>query len=187
MLPLTRPDKQGRPILLRRLTVDDIATVHALERRLVDDGRGMVMDPDELPPTPEAMLARKQSLYAPGDPDQALALGAFDGATLLGNFEVQRLRLRRLRHVASFGMGVDPAQQGRGIGRLLAETGVAWSDAVGVLRLELYVRADNPRAIALYDSLGFELQCTRPRFVRHGDGWLDDHYMARSGPALHQQ
>lgn len=187
MLPLTRPDKQGDPVLLRRLTRNDIAAVHAMETALVRDGHGMVMDPDELPATPDALLQRRQNLYEPDDPTSALPLGAFDDGELLGSLELTRFRLRRMHHVASFGMGVAPAHQGRGIGRLLLETALSWADAVGVLRVELYVRADNPRAIALYDSVGFRLECTRTGFIRDDNSWVDDHYMARSRAPFHQQ
>jgi ribosomal protein S18 acetylase RimI-like enzyme len=47
--------------------------------------------------------------------------------------------------------------------------------ARGLERLELYVRADNAPARALYRELGFAHEGTRARFVRLEDGtFVDD-------------
>jgi len=44
-----------------------------------------------------------------------------------------------------------------------------------LVRLELYVRADNTRAHALYLSLGFTHEGTRARLIRLDDGtYVDD-------------
>jgi putative acetyltransferase len=85
-----------------------------------------------------------------------------------------------LRHVGVLGIGVHPAAQGLGVGRQLMEHLLAWvrahRDPGGqrVLRVELQVRADNPRAIALYRSLGFEHEGTRRAFIHADDGRLVD-------------
>ena len=42
------------------------------------------------------------------------------------------------------------------------------------MRVELYTRADNARAIALYHALGFTTEGVRRRFVRRDDGTLID-------------
>jgi ribosomal protein S18 acetylase RimI-like enzyme len=52
---------------------------------------------------------------------------------------------------------------------------VAWAKAGGIERLELYVRRDNDRARALYQSEGFTEESTRARFVRlPGGKYVDD-------------
>jgi len=94
-----------------------------------------------------------------------------------------RLPLRMLRHVAVLGIGVHPEAQGRGLGRALLTHLLAWArdhrdpDGDRVIRVELYTRADNHRALALYRALGFELEGTRRAFVRRDDGALVDDCM----------
>jgi ribosomal protein S18 acetylase RimI-like enzyme len=51
-----------------------------------------------------------------------------------------------------------------------------WARKAGVSRLDLSVRADNSRAIRLYERAGFTREFTRKGFVRLPDGTLiDDH------------
>lgn len=86
-------------------------------------------------------------------------------------------------------MGIHPKAQGLGLGRALVETLLAWADAPprdgepAIERVELYVRADNPRAIALYRSVGFEEEGRRRGFVRTPDGErVDDLVLTRRTP-----
>jgi mycothiol synthase len=52
-------------------------------------------------------------------------------------------------------VGIDPAQQGRGLGRALTLAGLHHLQARGLRDAMLYVDAENTSAIALYTSLGF--------------------------------
>ena len=59
-------------------------------------------------------------------------------------------------------IGVDPAYQGRGIGRRMMTELLEDADSVTYLE----VRTDNPTAIALYTSLGFVTVGLRKRYYR---------------------
>lgn len=52
-------------------------------------------------------------------------------------------------------LGVDPAEQGGGLGRSLAVVGLRWLRARRLPQAMLYVEADSAAAIRLYTSLGF--------------------------------
>jgi mycothiol synthase len=52
-------------------------------------------------------------------------------------------------------LGVDPAAQGRGLGRALTLAGLAHLAGLGVSEVILYVEASNTAAIRLYEGLGF--------------------------------
>jgi ribosomal-protein-alanine N-acetyltransferase len=60
-------------------------------------------------------------------------------------------------------IGVDGGHQGVGIGRALLRALLAEADGRGCRHVDLEVRADNARAIGLYESHGF-----RPVGVRRG-------------------
>jgi ribosomal protein S18 acetylase RimI-like enzyme len=66
-----------------------------------------------------------------------------------------------LRHGGVLGMGLLPAYRGRGLGRRLMAGTLQDARAAGLSRVELSVRADNARAIALYSRLGFQVEGRR--------------------------
>ncbi|MBB5905954.1 mycothiol synthase [Actinoalloteichus hymeniacidonis] len=52
-------------------------------------------------------------------------------------------------------VGVDPDAQGRGLGGLLTQAGLRYLAGRGLSQTMLYVEADNPAAIRVYERLGF--------------------------------
>lgn len=58
-------------------------------------------------------------------------------------------------HTGTFGISVDKAYRGLGIGTQLIEELMLWALASGIRRVEVRAWANNPRAIRLYESLGF--------------------------------
>src|SRR5919202_1921184 len=52
-------------------------------------------------------------------------------------------------------VGVDPAQQGRGLGRALTVAGLRYLRDLGLEQAMLYVESDNHAALAVYRALGF--------------------------------
>ncbi len=64
-------------------------------------------------------------------------------------------------------VGVDPAQQGRGLGRAITVAGLRWLQARGLPQAMLYVEADNVPALAVYRGLGFTYWDTDVMFYRN--------------------
>ncbi|MGA7196745.1 GNAT family N-acetyltransferase [Roseiarcus sp.] len=92
-----------------------------------------------------------------GNP-QFVALAAGE---VVGWCDVRRHFFPAHAHRGTLGMGIVPAYRGRGLGaRLLNATLEAAFDA-GFVRVELNVHADNGRAIALYDRVGFVREGTQ--------------------------
>jgi folate-binding protein YgfZ len=61
---------------------------------------------------------------------------------------------------------VDPAAQGRGLGRAVTAAGLAHLASRGVRRVILYVESDNEAAIATYSKLGFTHTQTHVQYAR---------------------
>jgi mycothiol synthase len=85
----------------------------------------------------------------------------FDASGLITVWEGEKLLAFHWtkRHSESEGevyvVGVDPAAQGRGVGKLATLLGLHHLDASGVERIHLYVEGDNTPAVRLYEGLGF--------------------------------
>ncbi|MBL3687394.1 ribosomal-protein-alanine N-acetyltransferase [Leucobacter zeae] len=66
-------------------------------------------------------------------------------------------------------IAVAPEARGEGLGRLLMEALLTEAGSRGVREVFLEVRADNPVAQSLYESLGFEGIAVRPRYYQPDD------------------
>ncbi|WP_433375340.1 N-acetyltransferase family protein [Actinoplanes sp. CA-142083] len=75
-------------------------------------------------------------------------------------------------------VAVDPAHQGRGLGRRIMIELIAAAREAGVEVLTLDQRGDNLRAAALYESLGFRQYGRLERFVAVGDQRWDKLFYA---------
>ncbi|ORA85204.1 ribosomal protein S18-alanine N-acetyltransferase [Mycobacterium malmoense] len=90
-------------------------------------------------------------------------VGARVAGTLVGYAGISRLGRTPPFEYEVHTIGVDPAYQGRGIGRRLLDELLDFADG-GVVYLE--VRTDNEAAIALYRSTGFTRIGLRRRYYR---------------------
>ena len=80
---------------------------------------------------------------------------AIDGPAVVGWCDVFPDQADAFRHRGALGMGVLAGYRGRGIGKQLMVATLAHARRNGIIRVELEVRADNVRAIKLYERLGF--------------------------------
>lgn len=168
----------SRP-LIRPASVRDAEGIVALNRALAEAGAGMVMTPDQVRTVGEEQLRVDDVYRAMSAGEATLCVVAVAGDDVVGTADLRQFVPTRAQHVGVISVGVHPDHQRAGIGRALLEHLVDHARAAGLVRLELYVRADNERAIGLYRSLGFALEGTRRRFVRLEDGrYVDDHVMA---------
>jgi len=63
-------------------------------------------------------------------------------------------------------VGVDPAEQGSGLGRALTQAGLRYLRGLGLAQVLLYVDEDNAPAIQMYQRLGFERTRTDAMYRR---------------------
>lgn len=84
--------------------------------------------------------------------DPAGLLVAVDGDRMLG-FHWTKQHSPDLGEV--YVVGIDPAAQGQGLGKLLTLAGLHHLAGLGVAEVLLYVESDNKPAIAVYTGLGF--------------------------------
>ena len=95
---------------------------------------------------------------------------------VMGFYKAQR-HSGRAAHVAYLGtLAVAPEAQGRGIAGMMLQDALTRLRSAGVTRVELTVEADNPRAIAFYQRLGFVHEGTqRAAYKRACDeGYVDE-------------
>lgn len=122
--------------------------------------------------------------------DHARLLGAFEGAggaegALRGLAMLEGTSRTRRRHVARVWVAVDPAAWRRGVARALLDALIDAADRwFGFVRLELDVFADHAPAIALYESVGFEVECRKRCDMLRDGALVDGLHMARIRPGF---
>ncbi len=133
----------------------------------------------------ERIASREAFIRDLGRDDHVLVAeeGTGPGARVVGYAGLHGISRPRRRHVGELALAVRPDRQGRGIGRALLEALLNLSDRWLLLeRLELFVFADNRRAVRLYRSLGFEVEATLRHSSVRGGRLAEDLLMARLRP-----
>ena len=102
-----------------------------------------------------------------------LTVVAVDGDQVLGSAKMGPNRPGRGAHVATASFMVDPAGQGRGVGRALGEYVVEWARAAGYRSMQFNAVVEtNTSAVRLWESLGFEILTTVPEAFDHPEHGL---------------
>jgi RimJ/RimL family protein N-acetyltransferase len=118
-------------------------------------------------------LAFYRSLAAAGAPH----LLALDGDKVVGWADITSVFGDSRAHIGVLGIGIIPGYRDQGLGARLLQAIIDTCWAKGLTRIELTVRTDNPRAIALYERLGFQHEGTRRHAnLVHGQ-YIDAHIM----------
>ncbi len=81
---------------------------------------------------------------------------ALDGDRVVGWCDVIIRDRETMRHGGSLGIGLAPSHRDQGLGARLINSVLAAARERGLARVNLHVRADNTRAIRLYERLGFQ-------------------------------
>lgn len=75
-------------------------------------------------------------------------------------------------------MGIIPAYRGNRLGQGLMEAALNAATDAGLIRIELFVHADNARAIALYERVGFRREGVERRGTLIDGRFIDSIRMA---------
>jgi len=106
-----------------------------------------------------------------------IMLVALDGDKVVGNAIVERNRVERYNHRAEISITVLRDYWGCGIGSRLMEMMIDFAKKSGIEILYLEVRADNARAISLYEKYGFRKIGVYNNFFKIDNIYYDAHLM----------
>lgn len=144
---MPRPPSASSPLRLRPATAADLPALLALENRVFPSDR----------------LSPRAFRYHLGNP-RATLLVAASGGTPCG----YALILRRGKNARLYGIAVDPASQGQGIGKKLLAATLRHARRNDCAKITLEVRARARAVIRLYESFGFTRTAPLPAY--YGDG-----------------
>lgn len=173
--PRTHMLKSGAALAIREAAATDARAVLDYVEAVSGESDFLAFGPGEF----ELSEAAEQDVlqrYADSE-NQLYLLGLMDGAIAAALILTAPQRLR-LRHAGELGMSVRRQHWGSGIGGLMLDALIAWARAGRDIRkLNLRVRTDNARAIALYEKKGFRIEGTIRREMLLGGRYYDNHWM----------
>ena len=115
-------------------------------------------------------------------------VAADEQGTVLGWVSVSAVSSRAVyAGVVEHSVYVDPAVQGRGVGRVLLRALIASTEAAGIWTIQSGVFPENTASLALHRSCGFRALGVRERIGRHasqGNRWRDVIFIERRSPAI---
>ena len=153
--------KDGRTCIIRNGTERDAEG--ALANFILTHGQTdfLTTYPDEI-----TFTLDQERAYLKGreESEQEVELIAEVDGRIVGMAGVSRHgTAEKVRHRASFGISIGMDYWGLGIGRALTESCIECAKAAGYIQLELGAVADNKRALALYQGVGFAEYGRNPR------------------------
>ncbi len=157
---------------IRTATSEDWPRIFPFFSRIVDEGTTYAF-----PPRLTAETAIPWWMEVP--PGQTVV--AIEAGCILGSAKMGPNRPGPGSHVATASFMVDPDQQGRGVGRALGAYVVEWGRRHGYHAMQFNAVVEtNAAAVALWQSLGFEILATVPEAFAHPDhGLVGLHVMYR--------
>lgn len=160
-------------VTIREGKPEDAAADIAFFRQMFSEpGINLITEVDEYYPT---LAGEARVIRDLNQADNSLILVAETRGQLVGILTLSGARRRNVRHTATLGITIAKGWRGQGIGRQMMEQAIDWARKSGVLtRIELHVFARNEIAIALYESLGFEVEGRRRGAVIRDGETIDD-------------
>lgn len=173
--PQTHILQDGRTLLLREAEAGDASQALAYLNRVGGESDNLLFGKDgfPLPVEREAAFLERQR-----QEERSILLLGFVGEELVSIASCDALIAReRVSHRASLSVTVRKEFWGLGIGRKAMEALIAFARQAGLEVLQLEVRADNTRAVALYESLGFEKMGLYKNYMKVNGQGIDAWYM----------
>ena len=149
---------------VRRVTEDDLEAFVGILAAVAEEGQWIA---SEAPVDVPRRVADLRTRMAGGD---MLFLLEEDGRVLGGG----SLHASLQRGVAMLGMALLADARGRGLGRRLLEAMIEQARENGIARIDLEVFPHNERAIALYETAGFQAEELRREHLLRRDGSRKD-------------
>ncbi|GAB3964831.1 GNAT family N-acetyltransferase [Streptomyces sparsus] len=160
-------------MLIREATPRDWPELWPFMRGIIAAGETYTYDRDL-----DEQQARTMWMLSP--PGRTV-VAADDDGTLLGTAKMNPNHMGGSAHIASASFMVDPRHGRRGVGRALGEHMLDWARSAGYRAVQFNaVVESNTGAVALWQSLGFEIMTTLPEGFHHPTkGYVGLHIMYR--------
>lgn len=170
--------KDGRTCTIRSAVPSDAKDMINFKITIAETSKYLTLKPSEVNDTRWKLKSELKKVL---DSPNAINLVAVVDGNIIGGINTFGQTRASLRHSVEFGIGIVPAWQGAGLGKILIQQLLNWAKANQIItRVELHVHVGNEGALALYEKLGFEHEGRRRNAIRYPDGsYMDDLIMSQ--------
>jgi GNAT superfamily N-acetyltransferase len=160
----------GQPLTIRPATGDDWPAIWPIFQSIVSAGETYAF-PEDL------TMDKAHPWWLESAPGQTVF--AETGGVIVGSAKMGPNCPGRGAHIATASFMVDPAAQGRGVGRALGEHVIDWARAAGYRGIQFNAVVEtNTAAVHLWQELGFQIIGTVPAAFAHpAHGYVGLHVM----------
>jgi RimJ/RimL family protein N-acetyltransferase len=162
-------------IVIREAMAEDAAAILEYVEGVSGESDYLTFGPGEF----EHSLAEEEQFLRSSHEsyNQIMLLGLLDGE-IVSVLSFSAGRRPRVRHFGEFGISVRKTHWGLGIGAQMIDALIAWAKDTGVIKkINLRVRTDNEKAIALYERKGFAIEGTIRRAIYMDGRYYDNYWM----------
>lgn len=149
--------KSGIMVIIRSPEAEDEDAVQLIDhvKKINEETDFLIREPDEFEFT---IKKQKSFIKARVNSEINLFIVAEIDGTIIGSCTLSGSSLRREKHKVDLGISIQKQYWEFGIGRSLMSVAIEWSKENHIEKITLKVDTANYRAIALYQSLGFEVE-----------------------------
>jgi len=158
-------------VLIRKATERDWPRIYPIYAAIMAEGKTY--------PFPAGQTLDEARPWWMEEPPGLTVVAVTGDGTVTGSAKMGANRPGRGAHIATASFIVDPACQGRGVGRALCEYVLSWSRAEGFRGIQFNAVVEaNRAAVHLWRSLGFAIIGTVPEAFDHPEhGFVGLHVM----------
>lgn len=168
--------KNGKHVLIRKPCAQDAQAIIRVMEAADSETRFLARNPGEFNVTAKQEAAMIDAMLR-GESGRMWFVPEYEGK-LVGQCSVGLVRNNeRYLHRASVAFIVLKEYWGLGIGGKMMQECLAWCKEHGIEQVELEVLQQNERAVAMYQSFGFEISGAVPHALKYPDGTYGDEYL----------
>lgn len=167
--------KDGRVLVIREATAEDACAVLDYVECISSESDFLTFRPGEFE---LGEAEEKDYLQKCREAENQLYILGFIDDRIASTLNFSAGRRPRVRHTGEFGMSVRKQYWELGIGSLMLDTLTNWTRKTEIIKkINLRVRTDNQRAIALYRHKGFVTEGTIRKEMLLNGTYFDHHWM----------
>ncbi len=152
LFPKTIGAKQGQTLHIDVATPEDAEEIIDYTNRVGGESDFLTFGKDEFWATPDGERAFIRAMQE--NPKSLMLKGSIHGK-IVSILTLNATDRPRIAHVAEMGISVSADHWRSGVGRLMCVASIEWAKYAGLRKINLRVREDNLRAIAMYEGLSF--------------------------------